>query len=366
MKRELLLLILTVTLLVWWVSGCVTRPPEDTAEPEPKGPFDVGEETAPIGPGQLEIEPPVGPEPEPVLPPKIGAEKEPRTEPIVKEPIKPVVEPEEPVVEEPPPPLEPPAVVVRPGSARVGERIVVSVRSPESGPEEYDSLRYDFGEGLQPQNAFTYVRFGVKTIRVRGFSGDRNVEGIGRAVIVGTASIVLDQREVQHHVGGEFPLKATIRGDGDYDEVRVLSDGRVVYTAPYADAYEFPVPFVGEREFEAALFMDGVRVADLPPVTITGLNTAPPPPQYEGETMLRARVGRELTFAMTAEDPNGDAVLYEVQFLPEGAEFDTATGQFRWTPTTADLGFHLMHFRAYDLPFMTKRSFSQRGVVVER
>ncbi|MSP72904.1 MAG: hypothetical protein EXR76_12180 [Myxococcales bacterium] len=64
----------------------------------------------------------------------------------------------------------------------------------------------------------------------------------------------------------------------------------------------------------------------------------------------QAVVGRALEITLTATDPNGDRVSFNVRSsLPEGAKFDKNTGVFSWTPTPAQDGtLVLLTFEASD------------------
>lgn len=42
--------------------------------------------------------------------------------------------------------------------------------------------------------------------------------------------------------------------------------------------------------------------------------------------------GQTLDFTLTANDPDGDSLSYAIKNKPNGAEFNTETGQFAWTP----------------------------------
>ncbi len=45
-----------------------------------------------------------------------------------------------------------------------------------------------------------------------------------------------------------------------------------------------------------------------------------------------------LSFTVSASDPDGDAVTLSAENLPEGATFNTETGEFSWTPSYSDAG----------------------------
>ena len=56
----------------------------------------------------------------------------------------------------------------------------------------------------------------------------------------------------------------------------------------------------------------------------------------------------ELILALTADDPDGDALTFEVTGLPEGASFDRAAGVLTWTPTHRQAGSYDLLFTASD------------------
>jgi len=52
---------------------------------------------------------------------------------------------------------------------------------------------------------------------------------------------------------------------------------------------------------------------------------------------VSSRENEQITIQLAAYDPDGDILTYSnVNKLPDGAELNTATGLFRWTPTTTD------------------------------
>ena len=61
-----------------------------------------------------------------------------------------------------------------------------------------------------------------------------------------------------------------------------------------------------------------------------------------------AAEGSMITFAVTASDPDGDAVTLDAEPLPLGADFDPATGAFMWRPTVGQAGVYQVTFSAAD------------------
>ncbi|MEY8839986.1 Ig domain-containing protein, partial [Cribrihabitans sp. XS_ASV171] len=61
----------------------------------------------------------------------------------------------------------------------------------------------------------------------------------------------------------------------------------------------------------------------------TGPNRAPVLTSTPPET---AKVGEAFAFTVTAEDPDGDSLIYHLLDAPSGMEIDAATGEMAWTP----------------------------------
>lgn len=67
-------------------------------------------------------------------------------------------------------------------------------------------------------------------------------------------------------------------------------------------------------------------------ITVTGgTNQSPVFPTIDDKTV---NVGENLTFGVTANDPDGDPLTYSASNLPPGATFNPATQTFSWTPAT--------------------------------
>ena len=73
-------------------------------------------------------------------------------------------------------------------------------------------------------------------------------------------------------------------------------------------------------------------------VTATGLD-------YDSSI---AETGENLTFTITATDPNNDSLIYSASNLPDGASFDPDTQTFSWTPRYDQAGIYTVHFEVSD------------------
>ena len=75
-------------------------------------------------------------------------------------------------------------------------------------------------------------------------------------------------------------------------------------------------------------------LSDYETVKITVKNTNKPPVlACIGSKTIEK--GKQLSFTITARDPDGDKVKYSATGLPKGAKLDATTGKFTWTPTAA-------------------------------
>jgi hypothetical protein len=60
------------------------------------------------------------------------------------------------------------------------------------------------------------------------------------------------------------------------------------------------------------------------------------------------RHGKEIRFRVLAADPDGDALTYRAEGLPEGAHFDAERAELVWTPTPAAVGTHHIRVQVSD------------------
>jgi uncharacterized protein (TIGR03437 family) len=79
------------------------------------------------------------------------------------------------------------------------------------------------------------------------------------------------------------------------------------------------------------------------------------------ETPQVISVGKRLTFVVTARDPNDLPVTLSASDLPSGANFDANSGRMTWTPTAAQVGTHLVTFKARN----TADATSQKVVTID-
>jgi PGF-pre-PGF domain-containing protein len=56
----------------------------------------------------------------------------------------------------------------------------------------------------------------------------------------------------------------------------------------------------------------------------------------------------QISFTLSATDPNNDSLVFSVSSMPSGAMFNNSTGMFRWTPTYEQAGTYLTKFVVSD------------------
>ena len=69
-------------------------------------------------------------------------------------------------------------------------------------------------------------------------------------------------------------------------------------------------------------------------------------PEFVSDPVAEVVAGSTFAYTAVAEDPDGDAVSYELVSGPDGMAL--ADGQITWTPASADLGMHSVIVRALD------------------
>lgn len=99
----------------------------------------------------------------------------------------------------------------------------------------------------------------------------------------------------------------------------------------------------GPVEFHARLLGDGVEAAR---DTFTGHVNNPRPPKMHPIGPKSAMEDEAVTFAVTGEDSNGDALTYSASGMPEGATFEN--NEFSWQTDFLDAGAHTVTFTVSD------------------
>ncbi|WP_319506853.1 putative Ig domain-containing protein [uncultured Methanolobus sp.] len=78
-------------------------------------------------------------------------------------------------------------------------------------------------------------------------------------------------------------------------------------------------------------------------ITVENVDRAPELTTIDNKT---ADENEPLSFTISANDPDGDAVTYSTIGLPSGANFNSGTGEFNWTPDYEDSGNYNVEFIA--------------------
>ncbi|QDG49596.1 hypothetical protein FIV42_02225 [Persicimonas caeni] len=131
--------------------------------------------------------------------------------------------------------------------------------------------------------------------------------------------------------GDNDTLTAATHASPSHGTLTLHADGSFEYV-PNAD-------YAGSDSF-AYVANDGTSDSNPATVTIT-VRPLADAPEFVSPTPsgpLSAQQGQALTFALAANDADGDAITYAVRGLPSSASTDASTGAFSWTPGYADGG----------------------------
>ncbi len=74
----------------------------------------------------------------------------------------------------------------------------------------------------------------------------------------------------------------------------------------------------------------------------------PNPPTMVPIEPIHVTEGERIEIVLTADDPDGDILRFEVEDLPQGATFDNVTGIFRWQPDFTQAGEYRVKFTVKD------------------
>ena len=91
---------------------------------------------------------------------------------------------------------------------------------------------------------------------------------------------------------------------------------------------------------------DGSLIVTEPVAIIVGSVNRPPVLTAIGSKTIN--VGTNLSFTLSATDPDGDDLTYSATDLPSGATFNAATRMFTWTPGNTQAGSYNVNFSVSD------------------
>ena len=114
-----------------------------------------------------------------------------------------------------------------------------------------------------------------------------------------------------------------------------LENGIFTWTPDYNDSGVYYVEFNVTDGSE----VDNETIA----ITVENVDRAPELTTIDNKT---ADENEPLSFTISANDPDGDAVTYSTIGLPSGANFNSGTGEFNWTPDYEDSGNYNVEFIA--------------------
>ena len=78
------------------------------------------------------------------------------------------------------------------------------------------------------------------------------------------------------------------------------------------------------------------------------VNNVNRPPVLNAISNKSVKKNRSLSFTISGSDPDGGTLTYAAKDLPSGAQFNAATRQFSWTPTTTQVGSYVVKFTLTD------------------
>ena len=156
----------------------------------------------------------------------------------------------------------------------------------------------------------------------------------------------------------EEPIQYKLRGNLPNGDVSVAGS-QLLITPALGDQGQYELTLVAE---DTAGGLDKVSVI----LTIATLNLRPEvstiDPVYNGV------VGDEISFSVTASDPNGDELAFTLDGKPDSAQFDTgpSTGNFSWKPAAGQEGQFDLKITVQEVDGEYKESLQTRLVVIKR
>jgi RHS repeat-associated protein len=190
------------------------------------------------------------------------------------------------------------------------------------------------------------------TFTVTDSKGLSNTHNLNIHITNVNRSPVLDSVDHQH-VSESTLLEFTISGtDPDGDHLTYtgesLPDGSTFDSSTRIFRWTPTYDQAGTEPYAATFTAtDPGGLSDTLAVLIT-VNQVNRPPQLEAIFDQAVDEGIELTFQLTGNDPDGDALTFSGQNLPSGAVIDQQTGLFTWSPGFFQAGAYQLTFMASD------------------
>jgi hypothetical protein len=210
-----------------------------------------------------------------------------------------------------------------------------------TGLPEFATLNYTTGEFSWIPN---YNASGTYNTTFTVFDGKGGNDSKTAFITVGDVNRSPELQNIENKMVTEgqplvFLVKAT-DPDGDIVHFTEIGSplgaifnsttGNFTWTPNYDQAGNYSVTFVAEDE------KGGLDSANMT-IMVFDTNRSPVLSPIENKTV---KVGSKLNFTILATDPDGDKLAFAAINLPSGADLNTTTGNFVWTPTESDAGVH--------------------------
>jgi hypothetical protein len=204
----------------------------------------------------------------------------------------------------------------------------------------------------RPQNAKALHRFTAITIALAltGCGGEPNVDSSNAQIGGGTVELTVNRPPT---IGGIPPVQVTLgnlysftptANDPDGDVLSFEIDGLPVWANfDPGDGRLWGIPGSSDGGVYPEIKIsasDGVDQATLSSFVITVNSFSNQAPAISGNPPGQVAIGGLYSFVPTADDPDGDILVFTITGEPAWANFDSATGRLWGEPGVADAGTH--------------------------
>jgi hypothetical protein len=225
--------------------------------------------------------------------------------------------------------------IFTPGLVAATGNAVVSVSVPVGTVEPGEQFTININ--VQPNNAIAGMQFDLS------FNPD----------IVTIDSITEGNLLTQHGASTYFNTGTIDNVAGTVTGVFgvIISSGQAITTA---GTFAVITMTAGSSGGSSPLTLSNVIIGDIDGNSISvtvndGTVSMNQPPVLYNIGNHTVNEGELLTFTVSANDPDGDTLMYSASGLPSGATFNPATKIFTWTPSYRQAGsYSSVHFTVYD------------------